>query len=196
MTPCVLLVASAAAIAACGTGSESASSSTVGVTSTAYVTIPARTTTTAAPPLEAAGASVGGGGATTTESSAAEDPAQERVHEIESGDNLVRIAREYDVPVDYLPAYNAWSDGLGHALVPGETMRIPPNDWTPDAATESLGTEPEDGSACETYKIRAGDTPAGVAADHGVTVDELAAANTATQYYEGFVVGIVINIPC
>ena len=189
-------------VAACDPGSADPPRSTVAVTSTTYVTIPARsTTTTAAPAPE--DPSDPGEGDQDPESTASDDPEQERIHEIVSGDYLVGIARDYDVPINYIPEYNGWDDGLGHALVPGETVRIPPSDWLPEdqrgAATtgESAGSEPESSSdGCGTYTIRAGDTPARVANAHDVSVADLDAANAGTPFYTGFVVGIDIVIPC
>jgi LysM repeat protein len=173
------------------------------VTSTAYVTIPARSTTTTAAPRPEDATGSGDDTDDDPESTASDDPAQERIHEIESGDYLVGIARDYDVPINYIPEYNGWTDGLGHALVPGETLRIPPSDWLPEderaaASTDETGTGPESssGDGCGTYTIRRGDTKGAVAADHDVTVAELDAANAGTQFYAGFVIGIEIAIPC
>jgi LysM repeat protein len=163
--------------------------------------VPARTTTTTlAPPPD--DNSESGDEGDDPDSSTSDDPNQERIHEIEFGDYLVGIARDYDVPINYLPAYNGWDDGLGHALVPGDTIRIPPADWTPEGEggddTTADGSEPESSSedGCGTYTIRRGDTPARVASAHDVTVAELDAANAGTPFYSGFVVGIDITIPC
>lgn len=197
-------------LSSCGDDPSAAPTvSTIAVTSTTYVTIPARTTTSTIAAVESdSGSDDGGGGATA--SSAANDPTQERVYEIQAGDYLVGIAADFDVPVNYLPEYNGWTDGLRHALVPGQEMRIPPSDWDPngpaasDASTDGSGASAPDDTteACadgeqpETYTIQPGDIPANVAEDHGVSVAELNAANTNTPNYRGFVVGIEINIPC
>ncbi len=203
----VVLTAVMAGVTGCG-GDSGASPrlSTIAQTSTSYVTIPARTTTSTIAPVDSVNDGDGGsnGGA---EASVADDPTQERVYEIQAGDYLVGIAADFDVPVNYLPEYNNWDDGLRHALVPGQEMRIPPSDWDPGGpATEtdaggsvtdnSSTADCPNGEAQETYTIQPGDIPRNVADDHGVTVDELAAANTNTPGYRGFVVGIEINIPC
>ena len=184
---------------ACGNDATT-SPSTIAVTSTAYVTIPARTTTTmAAPPPQAAAGVDDVAVATAVETS--DDPTIERTHRIESGDYLLAIARDYGVPIDYIPEYNGWTDGVNHALVPGEDVRIPPSDWTPSAEGAEASTASPDsaalaGGGCSTYTIRAGDTPARVAAAHDVSVAELDAANQSTQNYRAFVVGVEIVIPC
>lgn len=224
----LLATVAVAALAACGDDSAAPAFSTVAVSSTAYVTVPARTTTsTLAPvtqPPTAANGDSGGGGdggngaddeaeqSTTTEA----DPTRERAYEIQSGDYLVGIADDFDVPVDFIVAYNAWPDGLQHALNPGDQIRIPPADYDPDAATADTGGPPgetvagggasandsdaggtcPDGAAAGTYTIRSGDFPARVAQANGTTVAELDAANQGVAGYAGFVVGVVINLPC
>lgn len=198
--PVAASVAFVVGVAGCGGDPDAAPTlSTIAVTATDYVTIPARTTTsTIAAPQNDNG----------SQSSVEDDPTQERIHEIQAGDYLVGIAADYDVPVNYLPAYNGWDDGLRHSLVPGDEMRIPPSDWDPNGPESPVvstdATTPDDsttsdcaaGEQPETYTIQAGDIPANVARDHDVTVAELAAANRNTPNYGAFVVGIEINIPC
>lgn len=196
-------------VTGCSNPSAAPTVSTIAVTSTTYVTIPARTTTsTIATVPDQSGDDDNTDDDTAT--SAEDDPTQERVYEIQAGDTMVDIARDFDVPVNYLPEYNGWTDGLQHGLMPGAEMRIPPSDWDPDGpAASDASTDATDGSApddttaeCadgeqpETYEIQPGDIPASVAEDHGVSVQALAAANEDTPYYAGFVVGITINIPC
>ncbi len=198
-----------ASMAGCSNPTAAPTVSTIAVTSTAYVTIPARTTTSTIAAVES-DAGVGDNNG-ERESSVADDPTQERVYEIKGGDYLVAIAADFDVPVNYLPEYNGWDDGLRHALVPGQEMRIPPSDWDPDGpAGPDASDDTSDGSApdetavagCaggeqpETYTIQAGDTPGRVAVANDVTVAELAAANQGVTGYAGFVVGIEITIPC
>jgi LysM repeat protein len=188
-------------LAGCAAGSASPPGPTVAVTSTAYVTVPARSTTTTAAPRDDATGS--GGGRDEDPPVTADDASRDRIHEIVAGDYLVRIARRYDVPPDYIPEYNGWDDGLGHALVPGETVRIPPSDWLPEDERAAASTDvtadtsaSSSGDGCGTYTIQRGDTKGAVAADHDVTVAELDAANVGTPRYSGFVIGIDINIPC
>ena len=198
-----------ASMAGCSNPTAAPTVSTIAVTSTAYVTIPARTTTSTIAAVES-DAGVGDNNG-ERESSVADDPTQERVYEIKGGDYLVAIAADFDVPVNYLPEYNGWDDGLRHALVPGQEMRIPPSDWdpsgpaAPDASDDaSEGSAPDEtaDAGCagaeqpETYTIQAGDTPGRVAVANDVTVAELAAANQGVTGYAGFVVGIEITIPC
>jgi len=197
-------------LSGCGDPSAAPTVSTIAVTSTAYVTIPARTTTSTIATVPNESGNGDNGDPADSESSVVDDPAQERVYEIQAGDTLVGIATDFDLPVDYLPEYNGWTDGLRHSLMPGQEMRIPPSDWDPDGTAPDASTDATDGSApdattdaeCadgeqpETYEIQPGDIPASVAEDHGVSVQALEAANEDTPYYAGFVVGITINIPC
>lgn len=195
-----------AGMAGCSNPTAAPTVSTIAVTSTAYVTIPARTTISTIAGVERDAGDGDNNG--ERESSVADDPTQERVYEIKGGDYLVAIADDFDVPVNYLPEYNAWDDGLRHALVPGQEMRIPPSDWAPngpDASDDtSDGSAPDEtadagcagGEQPESYTIQAGDTPGRVAVANDVTVAELAAANQGVTGYAGFVVGIEITIPC
>jgi LysM repeat protein len=190
--------------AGCGDDGAAPTISTIAVTSTAYVTIPARTTTSTVAPADDDDAEADDDAVAAVEVDPADDPTRERIHVIEAGDVLVVIARDFDVPVDHLVSYNGWTDGLRHALMPGDEIRIPPSDYDPDGVASTDGTaqdgsvvgECPDGEPQETYTIRRGDIPARVAEDHDTTVEELDAANDGVVGYPGFVVGIEINIPC
>jgi len=199
----VLGIGFIAGLAGCSNPTAAPTVSTIAVTSTAYVTIPARDTTST---IERE--TGGGDNNDESESNVADDPTQERVYEIKAGDYLVGIAADFDVPVNYLPEYNGWTDGLRHALVPGEEMRIPPSGWEPNGP--AAPTDTSDASASDenanagcaqgeqpgTYTVQSGDTPGRIAVANDVTVAELAAANQGVADYAGFVVGIEITIPC
>lgn len=209
MLGAVLATGFVAGLVGCSNPTAAPTVSTIAVTSTAYVTIPARTTTSTIAAVERE--SGGGYNNAESESNVPDDPTQERVYEIKAGDYLVGIAADFDVPVNYLPEYNGWTDGLRHALVPGQEMRIPPSDWdpngpaAPDAPTDTSDASTPDenanagcaqGEQPETYTVQSGDTPGRVAVANDVTVAELATANQSVAGYAGFVVGIEITIPC
>jgi LysM repeat protein len=116
----------------------------------------------------------------------------------------MRIASNFGVTPEAIVAYNGW-EGLEHALNPGDAIRIPPSDYDPNATTApspSAAPAGSDGPACadgtqqERYTISAGDTRGRVAARFDVTVDELDAANAGTEFYDAFVLGVEIVIPC
>lgn len=190
------------AMSSCSGGSASPGTTIVAAgTSTTFRTEPVRTTTTTvAPPPEADD---------PADERDADEPAGEQTYEIRSGDFLLGIARRFDVTPEAIVAYNGW-ESMQHPLQPGATMLIPPQDWEPtdgagattgdsgpaDDAPVDDGATCRDGSAQETYEIRAGDTKGRVAQRFGVTVAELDAANASTPYYAGFVIGIEIVIPC
>ncbi|CAN5562883.1 hypothetical protein BH24ACT5_BH24ACT5_07120 [soil metagenome] len=174
-------------------------------TTTTFRTEPVRSTTTAVPPPPTNG---GGGDASGRDTPVADDPTEERTYTIRNGDYLLRIAREFDVSMDFIVAYNGW-ESVNHALTPGEDIKIPPSDYDPVVVTEGGDTVPADagegpaadatcpdGAGPTTYTIQRGDVPGAVAAKYGVTVAELDAANVGTSGYRGFVVGITVNIPC
>ena len=188
--------------AACREGDDASGVTTVLQTATTYATVPLRSTTTSRPTLPP---DPNGRPTPTTIDRSVEQP-----YEIHSGDYILKIANKFDVPYQTLIDYNGWSDGVNHALVPGETIRIPPAGYDPSSTLPSAGG-PEastgasgpasgdtcpDGSARQTYTIRSGDTKGRVAARLNTTVAELDAANADTPHYAGFVIGIDITVPC
>lgn len=205
-----MLLAAGVVMVGCRDNEAAPSFSTIAVTSTAYVTIPARVTTSTVAAVDDDAAADGGDGS-GGQDEPVDDPTQERTYEIQAGDYLVGIASDFDVPVDNIVQYNGWSDGLRHPLVPGEAIRIPPSDYDPSTTSPAGpgdGTVPEgstagdsvgecpNGEPRETYTIQPGDIPARVARANDTTVDELDAANVGVVGYTGFVVGIEINLPC
>jgi LysM repeat protein len=204
----VLLVAlSAAVLAACGAASGSASDpTTLGLTSTNYVTV-TQTPTTLTP---------------STIAGAADAPGtlhpEETTYVIASGDLPSTIARNFKVKFVDLLNINGWTlVGSGNsAQVPefpgvGTAIKIPPGWTTPGAATDTsgttaTGTTPSTDTtttiaggvstcAAGEYTIVAGDFPAKVAKALDTTVDALNAANAATKGYKSFQVGIKIKTP-
>lgn len=213
------LVAALVALSSCSGGSASPGVTVVAAgTSTTFRTEPVRTTTTTvAPPPDDGDSDSGNGGGDAGDGSLGDQPdaesTGEQTYEVRRGDYLVGIANRFDVTAEDIAAYNGW-ESVQHALQPGDTIRIPPEDWDPDEATagsgpddvtsvgdsvageaDSDGTCP-DGSEQQTYTIRAGDVKGTVARRFDVTVAELDAANAGTQYYDGFVIGVEILIPC
>lgn len=199
----VAMSITAVGVTACSaTDALPSTSTTRAATATTFRTEPVRSTTTAAP-------TTGGGGANVSEgdSPAADDATQERTYTIRTGDYLVRIARQFDVSMDFIVAYNGW-ESINHALTPGEDIRIPPSDYDPASADGDSSVSAEggdtpagdatcpDGAGPTTYTIKRGDVPGAVAAQFGVTTAELDAANAGVNGYPGFVVGITITIPC
>lgn len=189
-------------VTGCG-GEATGARTTIGtVQTTSYVVEdPVTTTTTTTLPT---GVTVPGGEISPVEQS----------YVIVSGDSIYRIAELHGITPDVLINYNGWTDGLGHFLVVGETVLIPPNSKVPGAAPADTGggdtgvdtgatnppadttpdTEAPAGIACE-YTIVAGDTPSQVAGKRGVSLDELQAANPSMDFSTTFVVGDTINVP-
>jgi LysM repeat protein len=204
----VLLVAlSGAVLAACGAGGGSASDpTTLGLTSTNYVTVTQTPTTLA----------------TTTLPLGTPNPGtvhpEEGSYVVASGDLPSTIARNFKVKFVDLLNINGWTlVGSGNsAQVPefpgvGTTIRIPPG-WTePGTAadtsgTTATGTTPSTGttttvaggqSTCAPgeYTILAGDFEGKVAKKLDTTVDALRAANAATPNYKSFFPGLKIKTP-
>jgi LysM repeat protein len=203
----VLLVAlSAAVLASCGAaGGTSPNDTTLGLTSTNYVTV-TQTPTTLTP---------------TTIAGAPGSPgtvhAEEGSYVIAAGDFPSTIARTYKVKFADLLAINGWTlqgDQVPEFPAVGATIKIPPG-WTePGTATattdtsggtptgttptaESTTTVAGGQSACAPgeYTIVAGDYLGKVAKKLDTTVDALNAANTGTSGYASFYPGLKIKTP-
>ena len=127
----------------------------------------------------------------------------EQIYIVQPGDSLSRIASIHDITMDALVSYNAtvWPEGATHAFFVGDEVKIPPEAKIPGTATDT-GTEaatPADGTSvpgvgCE-HTVVANDNPTRVAKKYGVTVDELAAANSSNSAYLSFQLGSKLNIP-
>jgi hypothetical protein len=62
----------------------------------------------------------------------------EQQYPVGAGDSLASIARRYRISVDTLVAYNQWTDGVDHVLVPGDIVLIPP--FVTDAESSATTT--------------------------------------------------------
>jgi LysM repeat protein len=203
----VLLVAlSAAVMASCGAANGSSpNDTTLGLTSTNYVTVTQTPTTLT----------------TTTIAGAPGNPGtvhpEEGSYVIAAGDYPSTIARTYKVKFEDLLAINGWTlqgDQVPEFPAVGATIKIPPG-WTePGTATAttdtsggtSTGTTPAaeptttvagGQSACAPgeYTIVDGDYLGKVAKKLDTTVDALNAANTGTSGYASFYPGLKIKTP-
>ena len=187
-------------LASCGDSDGSAqSATTVTIQPTSYV-IREQVTTSTAPVQNSANAEGRSG--------------VEQAYTVEAGDYPVKIATLYDVDLDELRNFNQWEADFSDFPSVGGTVRIPPgakfiNPDAPEtteeetAGTEAGGTEDESttstalGGPCDpgTYTLEPNDYPAGVAEKFDVSVEDLNAANAATEGYDVFYVGLEIVIP-
>jgi LysM repeat protein len=198
----VALACAPLALSACGgqNGEAADSDSTLQyVPTTNYVLQePATTTTTT----------------TTLPSSTPEEGARspgEQTYQIQANDSLSKIASRFDVEMQLICEYNAWSDCINppHLLLPGDEILIPPNAAlvaAGDAATEPASTEEDsidtaddgatasEGEGC-LHTIVQGDNPSRVANEYDITVEELSAANTGNPVWNTFLIGSTLNIP-
>ncbi len=178
----------------CG-GDETGARTTLGtVQNTSYVVEPPITTTS----TTTAPVAPGGGEVSPTE----------QIHIVVAGDNLSKIANMYGTEMETIVNYNGWTDGIGHLLLPGAEVRIPPNLQVPAAtpdpggevasgtggSTETAETEAPSGVGC-THTVVANDNPTRLADKYGVTLDELSNANVGNSAYTRFLIGDTINIP-
>lgn len=193
------VVAGALVLAACG-GSDAASPSrstlSLDTGSTAFQTIPPATS----PP-------------TTILPEEGDVVATEQVYTVQSGDWPLRVADLFEVSLQDLISYNGWVSEEEFPF-PGTEIKIPPGGKVPDfgGGTTADGVEsvtggeteqaagdtiPEAGDNCQagSYVIEEGDLPLRVADKFDVTLEALTAANSATNGYSSFFVGLTIVIP-
>ncbi len=138
---------------------------------------------------------------------------QQRYRIIDEDTSRQFVADKCGVTVEDLDKVNKKIDGY-QAFYPGLIINIPggalagctgpvvPTTTTTLAETDTGTTVPgsttttiADPCLVQTYKIASGDVPSNVASRFGVTVEQLDKANADTEFYDGFVVGIMINIP-
>ena len=143
------------------------------------------------------------------------DP-NEQVHVVVAGDSVYKIASMYGITPEALVNYNSWTEGINHFLQVGDEVKIPPNSQVPSASGSTSGSSsgsgdtgggdtggadtgtPEttaaSGVGC-THTVVEGDNPTRVANKYGITVDELAAANSSNPAYQTFLIGSSLSIP-
>lgn len=93
-------------------------------------------------------------------------------YKVVAGDTVSQIAKRFGLTADALATVNSWSDGVSHAIHPGDSVKIPPG--AKESSTATTTTVPETGA---TYIVVAGDTVSGIAAKAGISAKSLAAQN-------------------
>lgn len=197
---CALGVVAGLALLGCGSSLSSGASGDVSVASTDWNTIAPSTST---------GSTV----TTIAPVSTATTPDQQRYQVIQEDTSRQFVADKCGVTVEDLDKVNKKTDGY-EAFYPGLVINIPggalvgctgpivPTTTTTIEGTDTGTSTPgsttttiADPCKVQTYKIADGDLPSRVASRFGITVEQLDKANVNTDFYDGFVVGITINIP-
>jgi LysM repeat protein len=183
-------------VAACGSGSGTgaAPATTIKIGTPSYQTLaPVVTSTTTAPTVvgQVPGTPVAG----------------EQSYTVVSGDYLYGIAKKFCVKAEDIGVYNGWTEGVQHALVPGQAIKIPPNGCLPGTATQTtdaatVATTPAvtsttfDVASGATYTVVTGDYLGGIATKVGTTVDAIIAANGWTDGVDHVIIpGQTIKLP-
>jgi LysM repeat protein len=182
-------VAAVPLIGACGSSSESASSTTQLEVARSNVVA---TSTTSLP-------------ATPTSGGVTAGPSE---YTIQAGDVPVNVARKFGVTLDALNAANANTAGYsaffvglkivipGGGTQPAATTPTATTAATPSATTATTATTLAPDSCQQgTYTIVDGDYPLKVAEKLGTTVEALDAANVDTAGYSAFFAGLKIKLP-
>ena len=159
-------------------GASNSASTVLPLTSANFVTLPPVTVASASstPPssLETDSGTTVAEGAVTVVTAGAQPPAESggTTYKVVAGDTVSQIAKRFGLTADALATVNAWSNGVSHAIYPGDSVRIPPGAKETSNATTT--TVPETGA---TYIVVAGDTVSGIAARAGISAKSLAAQN-------------------
>lgn len=134
-----------------------------------------------APPTTAAASpdvTIGGAGATATTVPGIDvrevvvvSPTEQQ-YTVTAGDSLFSIGRLFDIEIEVIATYNGWEEGADHLLLPGETVRIPPNARVP--VGEGQG-------GVLIYTVQPGDNATQIARRFAVTLGELAQVNEWTD---------------
>ena len=132
----------------------------------------------------------------------------EQSYVIVSGDYLYGIAKRFCVKAEDIATYNGWTDDITtHQLVPGETLKIPPNGCAPGTVTEATAviaptvatavatTTTFDVAIGGTYTVADGDTLSGIAGKTGTTVAGIVAANGWADENHVIYKGLKIKLP-
>ncbi|MDZ4278465.1 MAG: LysM peptidoglycan-binding domain-containing protein [Dehalococcoidia bacterium] len=116
------------------------------------------------------------------------------IYVVEAGDSLAAIAEQFGTTAEAIAEANGIADPT--ALEVGQELVIPGSDVLGETE-EPEGDEPDEAPGeGTTYVVQTGDTADGIAADFGITVEDLAAANNTTvDALRELTVGVELVIP-
>ena len=104
--------------------------------------------------------------------------AQETVHIIQKGETIYSIARNYGADIQDILRLNGIQDP--RKVQAGQRIRIPGGDKDTDGAGQSAVSS---GTAYTEYRVVRGDSLFGIARKHGISLQELRAANGLREDY-------------
>lgn len=110
-------------------------------------------------------------------------------HRVQAGESLTVLARKYDMSVQDLAALNGLEPTQG--LYIGQSIKVPAAKAT---TTTAPARQPAAATKATKYTVKSGDSLTSVANKHGISIDELAAANNLSRT-ANLVLGTTITIP-
>jgi len=106
------------------------------------------------------------------------EPTAGRTIKVGRGDTLSVLAKRYSVTVEAIKTANNLNDTR---LTAGQELIIPGPGWSAEAPAAAPTPAAEASAQGETYKVRKGDTPRGIANKFKISEKELIAANKLTR---------------
>lgn len=120
---------------------------------------------------------------TSTATTSTKTAANTSNYTVKAGDTLTGLANRLGVSNADIAALNDFN--ANSPLIAGQTIKVPASQA---AVTRKLNNQPTK------YAVQAGDSLTGVAAKHGISIDELAAANNLTRT-SNLLLGTTLTIP-
>lgn len=134
-------------------------------------------------------------------------PPDKCIYVVQAGDTLYSITVELDIAVEEFYPVNPELAANPNSLNIGQEIRIPncvsetatvdPNAPPPATNSEVPATNPPPVNGAQTYTVQQGDNLFRIALNHGITVEELIAANPGKLVNQNSLIypGDVLNIP-
>ncbi|WP_432481841.1 LysM peptidoglycan-binding domain-containing protein [Moraxella sp. ZY200743] len=122
----------------------------------------------------------------TTKTNAKTNSTATTNYTVKAGDTLTGVANSLGVSTQEIAALNDFSPTAN--LIRGQTIKVPAKTATASKTTDKKSAIPSK------YTVKSGDSLTSVASKHGISIDELAAANNMTRT-SNLILGATITIP-
>ncbi|HRE00944.1 MAG TPA: LysM peptidoglycan-binding domain-containing protein [Ilumatobacteraceae bacterium] len=125
---------------------------------------------------------------------------------VKNNDTVYGIASKHNISPQALAQLNGWSDGINHAIHPGDQIAVPDGSSVSSSSTPSSSTAPSTTTTTPaptttiavggTYVIKENDYLAKIAKETGTTIDGIIAVNGWTDGIKHLLIpGDTIKLP-